>query len=78
MIVGIFIFSAYQFGYFKKKMPKAKREEIKQLKIEEKAQKLKKELNALEKAYKSGFISEESYKRDKQRIEKELNLFKYK
>ena len=78
MIVGIFIFSVYQFGYFKKKVPKVKREEIKQLKIEEKAQKLKKELNALEKAYKSGFISEESYKRDKQRIEKELNLFKYK
>ena len=39
---------------------------------EEKTQKLEKELSSLENAYKSKLISEESYKKNKERIEKEL------
>lgn len=35
--------------------------------------KLKKELEALEQAHKSGFISEESYQKNKKRIEDKLN-----
>ena len=35
-----------------------------------------KELEALESAFKSGFISEESYKRGRQRIEEKLNKLK--
>ena len=42
------------------------------LKTEEKAKKYDKELNALDSAYKSGLISEQSYTRQKERIEKEL------
>lgn len=76
LIAGVLIFSAYRAGYFKKKALKTKVEEIKELKEEGKAQKLKKELDALEGAYKSGFISEESYKRDKQRIEDRLSRLK--
>jgi len=75
-IAGIIVFSAYQFGYIRKKMPKTKADEAKQLQAEEKAQKLKKELAALESAYKSGFISQESYARDKKRIEDKLNSLK--
>ena len=59
-------------GYLKKRVPKTKIEEVKHLKAEEKAQKLRKELEALESAYKSGFIAEESYQRDKKRIEDKL------
>ncbi|MDP3765674.1 MAG: hypothetical protein Q8R04_04110, partial [Nanoarchaeota archaeon] len=76
LIAGILIFSAYHFGYLKKKAPKAKEEEAKQLEEEGKAQKLKKELEALESAHKSGFISEESYQKDKKRIEEKLNRLK--
>ena len=75
-IAGVIIFSAYRFGYIRKKMPKTKADEAKQLQSEEKAQKLKKELTALESAYKSGFISEESYQRDKKRIEDKLKSLK--
>lgn len=76
LIAGAVIFSAYKFGYVKKKAPKTKEEEAKQLQAGDKAQKLKKELEALEGAYKSGFISGESYTRDKQRIEDKLNRLK--
>lgn len=76
MIAGILIFSAYQLGYFRKKLPKTEVEEVKQLKADEKAQKLGKELEALESAYKSGFISEESYKSSRQRIEGKLKMLK--
>jgi hypothetical protein len=42
------------------------------IKLEEKINKLEKELLALEQAFKSKFISEESCNRDKIRIEKQL------
>ena len=76
LVAGILIFSSYQLGYFRKKLPKAKEEEMELLKEEEKAQKLRKELDALGKAYKSGFISEESYQKEKKRIEDKLNKLK--
>ncbi|MBI2653459.1 hypothetical protein HYX02_01475 [Candidatus Woesearchaeota archaeon] len=75
-VLVIFAFSVYKLGYLKKRAPKAKVEEIKELKLEEKAQKLKKELEALEQARKSGFISEESYQKDKKRIEEKLKSLK--
>ena len=56
----------------KKRAPKTKEEETKVLKTEQKIKKLEKELAALESAYKSRFISEESYNNNKGRIEKEL------
>jgi len=40
---------------------------------QEEIQKLKKELTALEEAYRSKFISEASYKKDRERIKKKLN-----
>ena len=60
----------------KKKAPAAKIETVGQLKEDKKIQKLKKELEALEQARKSGFMSEESYKRNKKRIEDKLNSSK--
>lgn len=74
LVVGIAIFSVYKFGY--KKIPKTKAEEVKDLLEGEKAQKLKKELEAIESARKAGFISEEAYQRDKKRIEEKLKGFK--
>lgn len=56
-----------------------KRKKIIELKREipkEAVQKLEKELKALESAYKSKFISEASYKKNKERIEKELEKLK--
>ena len=50
--------------------------ELKEKAPEEKIQKLKKELKALEQAYKSKMISEASYKSGKVRIEKELKRLK--
>lgn len=46
--------------------------ELKGLKPVERLDKLKKELEALGKAYKSKFISEESYRKDKERLQKEI------
>ncbi len=57
-------------------MPKTKTEEAKELKIEDKSQKLRKELDALEAAHSSGLISEESYKKSKERIQNKLNRVK--
>lgn len=76
MLAIVLIFSGYKFVYIKKKAPKTKEEAVKVLREEEKAQKLRKELEALESAYKSGFISEESYQKDKKRIEDKLNRLK--
>lgn len=76
LIVGIFAFSAYRISYSKKELPKAKEATMEQLKAEDKAQKLRKELSALDDARKSGFISEESYQRDKKRIEDKLKKIK--
>ena len=50
--------------------------EIKEKIPEEKIQKLEKELAALESAYKSKFISEESYRKGKERIEKRLKILR--
>ena len=75
-LITVLIFSAYKFGYIKKGLPKGKVEQIKVIKEEEKSQKLRNELDALEKAYKSGFISEESYQKDKKRVEDKLNSLK--
>ncbi|MBI3035653.1 hypothetical protein HYY71_05010, partial [Candidatus Woesearchaeota archaeon] len=72
LIIGIFIFSAYKFGYLKKKSHAVEGEEIKQLEEEEKTEKSRKELAALEEAYKSGLISEESYQKGRKRIEDKL------
>ena len=76
LVAGIFVYSARKFDYFRKKTPATKAEEIKDLKVEEKAQKWKKELEALEKAFKAGFISEDSYKKDKERINGILSKLK--
>ena len=51
-------------------------EELKESMPAEKVQKMEKELSALESAFKSGFISEESYKKDKERLERELQRLK--
>ncbi len=75
-VLAVFAFSAYKFGYLKKKAPKTKVEEVKILKDEGKAEKLRKELSALDSARKSGFMSEESYQRDKKRIEEKLSKLK--
>ena len=69
VFVIIFISVMYRLGILKKKQKIA---EIKEKIPLEKIEKLEKELKALEEAYKSNFISEESYKRDKERIEKKL------
>lgn len=70
----VYIFVVRGFGLpGKKHAPKTKEEESKLLKTEEKIKKLEKELAASESAYKSGFISEESYKNNKERVEKELD-----
>jgi len=80
ILVGIIIvliiasvFLIYYFGLPKKKqLPKTREEESKLIKSEEKTKKYERELAALEKAFKSQFISEESYKKGKERVEKEL------
>ena len=59
----------YQFKKLKKKREVI---ELKGKIPEEKIQKLEKELKALESAYKSKFISEASYQKNKERVEKEL------
>jgi len=51
-------------------------EEIKEKKPLEKIRKLEDELKALEEAYKSGFISKESFEKEKKRIEDKLRMEK--
>jgi hypothetical protein len=74
LLVAVLFFSFYQLGHIKKKLPA--KAGAKELHKEDEAQKLNKELEALEKARKAGFISEESYQKDKQRIEDKLNKLK--
>ena len=76
IILAGLIFSSYRFTNLKSKKPQTKVEEIKQLRGEDRMQKLKKELEALEGAHKSGFISKESYEREKKRIEDSINTLK--
>ncbi|MEK6875870.1 MAG: hypothetical protein AABX63_00545, partial [Nanoarchaeota archaeon] len=88
LIIGIIIAAFVMYTFVvprlglrgKKYAPKTKEEkseeESKLLKTEEKIKKLEKELAASESAYKSGFISEESYKNNKGRVEKELDRLK--
>ena len=67
----------YQFGLIKKNyFPKTKEEKDKLLKTEVKVKKLEKELAALEQGFKSKFISEESFKKGKERIERQLRKLK--
>ena len=53
-------------------MPKTIEEEGKLIQKDEKVKKLEKELKALQQAFNAKFISEETYTRDKARIEKAL------
>ena len=72
LVIGVIAFSGYKFAY-KKKPAKTREEEVKELQGEEKTQKLRKELEALEAAHKSGLISEGSYQKSRKRIEDKLN-----
>ena len=65
----VFILSIYGLKALKKKQKIA---ELREKIPEEKVQKLEKELKALETAYKAGFISKESYEKDKKRIEEKI------
>ncbi len=79
-IVAVFvvsIFIMYEFSLNKKKhAPKTKEEEGKVAKKEDKAKKMEKELEALEQGHKAKFISDESFERRKEEIEKELKRLK--
>ena len=68
-LVIIFILGMYGFKVLSKKQKIA---ELKEKAPLEKIQKLEKELKALEEGYNAKFISEESYKKEKARIEREL------
>ncbi|MBS3114280.1 hypothetical protein J4448_04205 [Candidatus Woesearchaeota archaeon] len=72
-IVIISILVIYGFNILRKKKQIA---ELKEKMPLEKAQKLEKELRALESAYKTGFISQESYQKEKKRIEDRLKTSK--
>ena len=74
-LIVVIVFT-YRFAFANKKDPGGKTEEIETLREEDKSQKLKKELAALEKAQKAGFISEESFQKEKKRIEEMLSKFK--
>jgi hypothetical protein len=70
-------FLIYKLGLMKKKdSPRLRRDEKKTIEAKESFKKLEKELQALEKAYKSGFISESSYNNDRERIENQMNKLK--
>ena len=76
-VVSISIFLIYGSYLSKKRhVPKKKKEKDKLIQKEEKTKKLEKELKALKSAYDSKFISEASYKKDKERIEKVLKRLK--
>ena len=68
-----FIWAIYGIRRLKKKKEII---EIKEKMPMERIEKLEKELKALEDAYKSGFISEESFKKEKKRIEDKLGVEK--
>ncbi len=71
--VILLILGIYGFNALKKKKQIA---ELKQKKPLEKMEKLEKELKALEEARKGGFISKESYEKEKKRIEERLGVSK--
>lgn len=68
-LVIAFILGIYGLDILKKKQ---KITELKEKKVEEKVQRLEKELKALEEARRSGFISVETYQKEKKRIEERL------
>ncbi len=69
----VFVLGTYALSAMRKKK---KIEEIKEQKPLEKIKKLEDELKALEEAYKSGFISKESFEKEKIRIEDRLKVEK--
>lgn len=69
----LFILSAYGLKNLRKKQ---KITELKEKMPLERIEKLEKELQALKEAYKSGFISKESYQKEKKRIEERLGMTK--
>lgn len=69
----IFILAIYGYGMLKKKQ---KIIELKEKEPKEKMEKLKKELKALEEGCKAKLISEESYKKEKKRLEEKLGFSK--
>ncbi|MAE43134.1 hypothetical protein CMO93_05145 [Candidatus Woesearchaeota archaeon] len=71
-VVAVSIFLMHRYLPKRKPEPKTKEEESKLIKTEQKTQKLEKELAALEQAHKSQLISDVSYQKGKERIEKEL------
>ena len=72
VIIIISAVSIYKFYPQKKYIPKTIEEEGKLIQKDEKVKKLEKELKALQQAFNAKFISEETYTRDKARIEKAL------
>lgn len=73
LVAAIIIFAVH---LSKKAKKKKEVEEFKEKIPSEKIQKLEKEMKAIESAYNSKFISEASYKKDKERIEKKLKELK--
>ena len=69
----IAILTIYGHGVIKKKKQIA---ELKEKAPLERGEKLERELKALEDAYKSGFISKESYEKERKRIEERLEVLK--
>ena len=69
----IFVFAVYGLNALKKKKEFS---ELKEKTAVEKTEKLEKEAQALEEAHKSGFISEESYQKEKKRIEEKIAVSK--
>lgn len=72
LVIG-FAIGAYEFRKIKKKGEIAK---LKEQAPAERRDKLKKELKALEEAHKAGFISRESYTKEKKRLEERLGVAK--
>src|SRR3989344_1469928 len=68
----IVILTIYGHGVIKKKQIA----ELKEKAPLERGEKLERELKALEDAYKSGFISKESYEKERKRIEERLEVLK--
>ena len=74
-VLILFILATYGLNRLKQKKEIA---EIKEKLPLEKIEKLEKELKALEEAYKAKFISQESFERDKKRLEDKIEAFKTK
>jgi len=78
VVIILTIIIILSLNLFKKAKERERVIELKGKIPSEKVQKLEKELTALESAYKSKFISEESYKKNMERIEKRLQKLKSK